>query len=99
MAEQQEGGGGVLPYHPSLEAHLRRSQGFQIDKNEKYLPDEYPEKIESPLVWRGDDIKSKSEQWILQLDEEEVGEINAALETFQGMLRHQRPVFPQLINE
>lgn len=77
MADQYEE---PLPYHPpSHETHLQRNQGFQIDPNETYLPDEYPEKIESPLVWRGEDIESKGEQWILQLDEDEIGEIDAAL--------------------
>jgi hypothetical protein len=77
--------GSTLPYHPSYEAHKLRSQGFQLDENENYLPTEYPQKIDSPLVWKGEEIQSRCDEWMFQLGKTEVAEITVAMKLFQGM--------------
>jgi len=76
----------VLSYQPSEETHLHRVQAepFVIDPNESYLPDGFPELISGPLVWKGEEVASKPEQWLLQLSEEDVKEIKGAMEVFLG---------------
>ncbi|KAI5847615.1 hypothetical protein BZA05DRAFT_405421 [Tricharina praecox] len=74
----------ALPYHPSHESHLLRVQndGFEIDPDEKYLPEEFPKVIESPLVWKGEEVAATPERWILQLSKDDVDEIKGAMEVF-----------------
>ncbi|KAF8545248.1 hypothetical protein BDD12DRAFT_871931 [Trichophaea hybrida] len=85
----------TLPYHPCHEAHRLRSQGFQLDENENYLPTEFPCKIDSPLVWKGEEIQSRGDEWMFQLGKDEVTEITAAMKSFQDMGRPLKDLSPE----
>jgi hypothetical protein len=49
------------------------------------LPEGFPRKLDSPLVWEGKDWKSES-QWVYNLSPGELKEIDEAVHHFHGML-------------
>ena len=52
------------------------------------LPEGFPRKLESPLVWEGKHWKDES-QWVYDLDSAELIEIDAAVRHFNGTLARQ----------
>lgn len=72
-------------YNPS-EADTRRfwDQEGKRDKVELEVPPGFPQRLDSPLAWRGLDIKLKCYQWKLDLVEEEIHAIDSALAIFEG---------------
>lgn len=72
-----------IGYAPELDKYLARvkarTEGVTLDKS---LPPGFPQKLESPLVWEGDEI-GKRYQWSYELTDEDVEEIRAALKHFQ----------------
>jgi hypothetical protein len=49
------------------------------------LPEGFPEKLVSPLVWEGKDWQDES-QWVYNLSQEQLDEIDHALHHFKGYL-------------
>ena len=51
------------------------------------LPEGFPQKLESPLVWEGKDWENES-QWVYNLSPAELKEIDEAVRHFHGRLTH-----------
>jgi len=47
------------------------------------IPYGFPKELKSPLAWTGTDIKTKESEWKLDLADEEIAAIDAALEAFE----------------
>jgi hypothetical protein len=74
-----------ISYHPDFEGYQARTrQRLETEKLEKALPDGFPEKLESPLVW--DATSFNGEEWVYKLNIQELQEIDRALHSFKGIL-------------
>ena len=72
-----------IDYSPNIDKYLARVKRRQeTEKFEKSLPDGFPQKLQSNLVWDGTDIQSRY-NWTYELNEEEVKEIEDALTYFK----------------
>jgi hypothetical protein len=79
-----------ISYAPDSEKFAARTRRrYETEQLEKVLPAGFPKKLVSDLVWEGQDLVGKYD-WTYQLNDEEVGEIEAALQYFQGMSRSQQ---------
>jgi hypothetical protein len=78
-----------ISYHPDFEKYQTRSkQRVQTEKISKTLPDGFPEKLESSLVWEGKDlsnVEEGKEEWLYKLSVEQLDEIDAALKHFKSL--------------
>ena len=50
------------------------------------LPEGFPKKLVSPLVWEGNDWKNEA-QWVFTLSQDHLKEINEAVKHFRGAAR------------
>lgn len=73
---------GYAPDHDKFLARTRRR--FETEQIPKTLPEGFPKKLVSDLVWEGKDLKVKY-QWVYELNQEEVAEIESALQHFKCM--------------
>ncbi len=76
-----------ISYHPDLEKYrLRTARRFQLDPHLAHvpLPKNFPPQVEGPNVWEGNDWTNE-EQWVYQLSETQLKEIDEALEHFKGV--------------
>ncbi|KAF9533569.1 hypothetical protein CPB83DRAFT_757892 [Crepidotus variabilis] len=74
-----------LEYHPDYTNYiLRRDQRLAEDPTlpQTALPLGYPKKVGGPIVWEGSDWKNEA-QWVYQLSEEELKEIDDGLHYFK----------------
>lgn len=76
-----------ITYHPDRDKwHARTAR--RLGKNPSLpntpLPDGFPHKLESPLVWEGKDWQDE-QQWVYELSTEELREIDNAVHHFHGM--------------
>ena len=72
-----------IDYTPNLDKyHARVKHRKETEKLEKSLPEGFPQKLESNLVWDGTDIGSRY-NWTYELNESEIQEIEAALNHFK----------------
>lgn len=76
-----------IGYSPNLGKYLartkRRVETEQVHLN-KLLPPGFPRQLVSQLVWEGDKVGSKY-QWLFELDDDQVTEIEGALHHFKCM--------------
>lgn len=76
-----------IQYHPDYAKYQERvrrrkeTESLQTD-----LPAGFPAKLDSPLVWEGKDVEKRSD-WIYQLSEAHLDEIDGALKRFKGLYR------------
>jgi len=72
-------------YHPS-EQLASKFWETQFSKNtlETQVPEGFPEKLNSPLVWTREEIEKKRLEWILKLEHHDVKALEAALAAFEG---------------
>ncbi|CAO3645060.1 unnamed protein product [Cunninghamella blakesleeana] len=49
----------------------------------KELPEGFPEQLEGPKVWKGIDYEGREQEWIYELNDQELKEIDQALEEFE----------------
>ncbi|GMF80405.1 unnamed protein product [Aspergillus oryzae] len=74
-----------IQYHPDYEKYTARKARRQATEQlSKTLPDGFPQKLDSPLVWEGKDVE-KRDDWIYRLNDAHREEIDAALKSFQGI--------------
>ncbi|KAJ5633851.1 hypothetical protein N7528_001693 [Penicillium herquei] len=74
-----------IQYHPDWAKYQARSQRRkETESLQATLPAGFPEKLTSPLVWEGKDIEKRSE-WIYQLSDTQLDEIDAALKSFKAL--------------
>lgn len=72
-----------IGYAPDLDKYLARVQRrLKEESLEKTLPEGFPEKLHSDLVWDGKDLAEKYD-WTHTLSPEEVEEVDNALKHFQ----------------
>lgn len=75
----------MLLYHPNLETYLqRKSRRLAENPNDlpkSPLPPGFPEQVDGPAVWEGNDWVGE-DQWVYHLSETELKEISDALRHF-----------------
>ena len=77
-----------ITYTPDHEKWLKRTTKRLTDDptlSSTPLSEEFPQKLEGPLVWEGKDWKNES-QWIYDLAPAELKEIDDAVHHFNGKL-------------
>jgi hypothetical protein len=73
-----------IQYHPEYDKYKERtSRRKETETLQSTLPAGFPQKLISPLVWEGKDIE-KRDDWIYQLSNTQLDEIDAALKSFKG---------------
>lgn len=74
-----------IQYHPEYEKYKERTRHRkEFETLQSTLPVGFPQKLESSLVWEGKDIEKRAD-WIYQLSDSQLDEIDAALKSFKGM--------------
>lgn len=82
-----------ISYHPDVENwHNRTARRLAEDPSlpKTALPEGFPKKLDSPLVWQGSDWKNEQE-WVYNLNTEQLKEIDDAVKHFKSQytpLRH-----------
>lgn len=72
-----------IQYAPDIEKWKARTQfRLQNETLKSELPPGFPKKLESDLVWEGETLK-ETYDWIYELNEEELDEIERALVYFK----------------
>lgn len=73
-----------IQYHPDYEKYQARTRlRKETETLQTSLPAGFPEKLTSLLVWDGKDIE-RSSDWIYQLSDEQLDEIDAGLKSFKS---------------
>jgi hypothetical protein len=86
-----------ISYHPDREKwEERTAQRLADDPSLPLtpLPEGFPKKVESPLVWEGKDWKNEA-QWVFTLTEGHLAEINSAVGYFRGLGLHFGHISPK----
>lgn len=74
-----------IGYAPDLDKYLARVQRRLKEENlEKSLPEGFPQKLESELVWDGQKL-AETYDWTYELNEQELEEIEGALQHWKSM--------------
>ncbi|KAJ5091615.1 hypothetical protein NUU61_006485 [Penicillium alfredii] len=74
-----------IQYHPEYEKYKERSRRRkETETLETSLPHGFPQELISPLVWEGKEIE-KRDDWIYQLSDAQLDEIDAALKRFKAL--------------
>lgn len=72
-----------IDYAPDLDKYLARVKRRQANEDlPRTLPDGFPKRLESELVWDGATV-GKEYQWSYQLTDQDIEEIDQALKHFQ----------------
>ena len=78
-----------IGYHPD-EAKWRARTARRLAEDPSLpstsLPDEFPSQVSGPIVWGGSDWKGE-DQWVYNLSEEELQEIDSGMRHFKGKFR------------
>jgi hypothetical protein len=73
-----------IQYHPEYEKYKERThRRKETETLQSTLPENFPEKLISPLVWEGKDVE-KRDDWVYQLSDDQLDELDAALKSFKG---------------
>lgn len=74
-----------IEYHPDFAKYQGRTQRRkETDTLQTTLPEGFPQKLDSPLVWDGKDVEQRDD-WIYQLSDDQLNEIDSALKSFKGL--------------
>ncbi|KAJ5482023.1 hypothetical protein N7475_000835 [Penicillium sp. IBT 31633x] len=74
-----------IQYHPEYEKYKERTRHRkEFETLQSTLPVGFPQKLESSLVWEGKDIEKRAD-WIYQLSDSQLDEIDAALKSFKAL--------------
>lgn len=72
-----------ISYHPDLGNYKARTKRrLDSEKLVQELPKGFPQRLQSPLVWEGDDFRQ--DEWVVTLTESEILELDSAIENFKG---------------
>lgn len=72
-----------IGYAPDLDKYNARTRRrFETEIISKSLPEGFPKKLTSDLVWEGQDLASRYD-WVLELDKTDLEEIEEALRHFK----------------
>lgn len=59
---------------------------YSSQKRTTRVPDGFPSFLERPLIWEGKDVASDPDQYIYELSQEEISELEKAIAYFKGKL-------------
>lgn len=77
-----------IHYTPDLDNYISRMQRrMETERLDISLPEGFPNRLGSDLVWDGTDIARRYD-WVYELSAEEVEEIEAALKHFKCRWKH-----------
>lgn len=71
-----------LPDRQNYEA--RTARRLETEQLENYLPEGFPAQLEGPKLWKGSDYEGKEDEWVYQLTEEELKDIDEAVHAFEA---------------
>lgn len=75
-----------IQYYPDYDKYKNRTlRRKETEALQTTVPDGFPQELISPLVWEGKDIEKRGD-WIYQLSDAQLDEIDATLKSFKGML-------------
>ena len=73
-----------IQYHPDYTKYIDRARRREASESlQQHVPKGFPEQLSSPLVWNGKDVEQRDD-WIYQLNQAQLAEIDAALQHFKG---------------
>lgn len=73
-----------IEYHPDFEKYQNRTKlRLEAGNLQTNLPEGFPSKLVSPLVWEGKDVEKRGD-WAYQLSDSQLDEIDAALHNFKS---------------
>ena len=73
-----------IQYHPDYTKYIDRARRRKASESlQQHVPKGFPEQLSSPLVWNGKDVE-KRDDWIYQLNQDQLAEVDAALQLFKG---------------
>jgi hypothetical protein len=73
-----------IAYAPDFDKYQARTKRrLAREKLEKALPAGFPSKLEGDFVWDGDSVIHGTYEWVYQLKENEIVEIEVALQHFK----------------
>ncbi|KAJ5578206.1 uncharacterized protein N7459_007170 [Penicillium hispanicum] len=74
-----------IEYHPNYAKYQDRSRRRKATETlQTSVPTGFPQQLVSPLVWEGKDVEKRSD-WIYQLNNAQLDEIDAALKSFKAL--------------
>ncbi len=72
-----------IDYAPDIDKYLARTRRrLATERLERVLPEDFPQRLESDLVWDGSDIADRY-NWVYELTQSDIDEIEAALKHFK----------------
>ncbi|KAL0631035.1 hypothetical protein Q9L58_010111 [Maublancomyces gigas] len=72
-----------ISYHPDLQNYnARTKRRLQAESLAQVLPQGFPRRLESPLVWEADDFKL--DEWVVVLSDSDILEVDSAIEKFKA---------------
>lgn len=73
-----------ISYHPDLQNYnARTKRRLATESLAQVLPQGFPHRLESPLVWEADDFKP--DEWVVVLSDSDILEVDSAIEKFKGI--------------
>lgn len=73
-----------ISYHPDLQNYnARTKRRLQTESLAQAVPQGFPQRLESPLVWEADDFKP--DEWVVVLSDSDILEVDSAIEKFKGI--------------
>lgn len=75
-----------IHYHPDYSKYVERTTRRLTENPDlpnEPLPTGFPDQVEGPIVWRGDEWTNE-EQWVYKLSDAELQEIDNAVQYFKG---------------
>lgn len=90
LSFQNSGGPGPtqpdISYHPDLTNYRARTKRrFETENLAQELPNSFPRRLESALVWEGVDFQQ--DEWVVVLAKSEILELDSAIENFKGTVQ------------
>ena len=74
-----------LPDRKNYEA--RTARRLEQEQLETDLPEGFPAQLDGPKLWKGSDFEGKESEWVYQLSEQELQEIDKAVHDFEATER------------
>ncbi|RCH93472.1 hypothetical protein CU097_011756 [Rhizopus azygosporus] len=72
-------------YLPDLKNYkARTARRLAEEQLETDLPEGFPEQLEGPKLWKGSDYEGKEHEWIYQLNDQELQEVDKAVHDFEA---------------
>lgn len=74
-----------ITYLPDLKNYKQRTaRRLANEQLENDLPEGFPAQLEGPKLWKGSDYEGKESEWVYQLTEQELEEVDKAVHDFEA---------------